>query len=264
MFSKKVMHAGSVLLLCLLNSCLAHRDQLSIWPPEDFYLEVRGVVTDASGSRQKQQLQVWADGLMVYRQAARDLPNCPIPIPLFTEVCAYRLDPETIRSLSRKLHLRHLYDLDEIRIENQVMNGEHAVIIWHAREQEGRISSMSPTTNLDPVLNLINSFLPEGHGIVYDDLAGSLEVREVMQVPTPVDSLSGALAFHVELADAHVENQELTLHTFALAIAGEDWQEARKRLAIIETYRPSAVLGEILPDADWQRDFLEVLRGMVK
>lgn len=254
---------GPALLLFLLTSCLASKDLSSIWPPDDFYLEVRGVWTDARGSHQRQQLQVWADGLVVYRQANSDLPDCPIAIPLFTEVSAYRLDPASIRILSRKLQLRRLYDLDEIRVDNPVIDGEHAVIIWQVRGQQGRISSMSPTSNLDPVLNLINSYLPEGRAIGYSDLAGSPEDREVMQVPSPVDSLSGSLSFHREFADAHLESEELQLHTFALAVANEDWQEAHKRLRIIETYDPSALLGEVLPDAVWQRDFLDVLRAMV-
>jgi len=248
----------------LLTACLSNKNLPSIWPPDDFYLDVSGEFTDDTGNHQRQRFQVWANGLTVYREAKRELPNCPIPIPLFTEVCAYRLDAASIRSLSQKLQRRGLHDRDEIRADNPRFRGDHVTITWRAREQEGQTSSLNPDSNLDPVVNLINAFLPEGRSFRYPDLGGSEEEGELIRVPQPSDSLRGSLEYHIELLKDHPEIEDLELHTFALAVAAGDMSEARQRLSVIESHSPSDILGEVWPEAAWERDFLEPLRAMVR
>ncbi len=248
----------------LLTACLSNKSLPSIWPPDDFYLDVSGVETNETGTHRRQRFQVWADGLAVYREAKSELPNCPIPIPLYSRVCAYRLDPASIRSLAQKLQRRRLYERDDIRADNPRFSGRHVIVSWRAQEQEGQTSSLIPTSNLDPVVNLINAFLPEGRRFDYPDLGGSEEEPELLRVPQPHESLQGALDYHLQLLAAHPEIEDLELHTFALAIAAGDYDEARRRLAVIETYSPSEVIGEVWPEAGWEPDFLELLRGMLR
>ncbi|MHC5063851.1 MAG: hypothetical protein ACYTG5_07740 [Planctomycetota bacterium] len=159
---------------------------------------------------------------------------------------------------------RRLYDRDEIRADNPRFDGRHVIISWRAQDQEGQTSSMTPTSNLDPVVNLVNAFLPAGRSFRYPDLGGSEEERELLRVPQPHDSLQGALDYHLQLIEAHPDIEDLHLHTFALAIAVGDYAEAGRRMQVIETLKPTELIGEVRPDAVWEREFLEPLRAMIK
>ena len=92
--------------LLLLAGCLAPaRSLTTIWPPDDFFFEVRHSVITDDGLQERQQVQFHRDGLVFFREASTfiDAAADEPPLPVFGRACRYQMRPDSVRQLSRLL-----------------------------------------------------------------------------------------------------------------------------------------------------------------
>ncbi|MEO0481483.1 MAG: hypothetical protein AAF196_18585 [Planctomycetota bacterium] len=218
----------------LLTGCATNGLAKSAWPPEDFTLEVQALDVVPGAPYELQKVQVLSDGLLVYREATAQLPSGPIVIPVFTICAVYRLDPRSLRTLTRRLDQVDLFDPsadDEISGDDV---GHHVSVYWTARGAEGTVSTLSEDQRLlDDTLHIVNSFLPQDRTIdLGRALQGRSEPTHVERTPTPLDSLEGALACHLDLVRRFGDDDPALLsELFALAIFNRDFEVAGQALA---------------------------------
>ncbi len=250
--------------LFLLVGCANHADLPSRWPTPDFYLDVRGIVTDANGTRQTQRFQVWADGFAIYRSATRTLVP-EFPIPVYDSVSAYRLHPKSIRSLGRLLFRSNLFSNSTADDEARNPQGKHVVISWTALGASGQVDSFrSDSGALDRAVHIVNSFLPPDCEFRYHELSGDPVKSHVSRVPKPSSSVEASLSWHRELITRRGGDAESELELLALAYVAGKVDEARSLLERIEKKPPTEAVRGALPFLDWDIDVIEPLRRLLQ
>jgi hypothetical protein len=247
----------------LVAACLADRQAPSVWPPDDFGIDVAGEHRRDDGGLVRQRFQVFADGLAVYREAVRALPEVGIELPLFESVSIYELRPESLRTLARLLNRAGLYELDVGQDVNRGIDDPVVVVHWRAFGGAGQISSLVDSGGvLDRVVHVINSFLPPERAFAYPELSGEIEPPHVSRAPAPLDWIGGALICHKKLVELHPDDIGLRLDLLALAVEARDGPTARKQLEWIESRGPDEQLAGA--GFDWERDALGPLREAVR
>src|SRR5690606_14498504 len=118
------------------------------------------------------------DGLVLYREAPThlvaqdpDLRDATAAFPVFDVVAAYRLQPESLRWLSRQLHLRRV---DELFGVPPPSTPEPTIALTLAEDDvrktaflAGDLSSVATM-----VLHVVNAIVPPGHPFRLPDLFG--------------------------------------------------------------------------------------------
>lgn len=263
--SNALARLGAAALVLGVVSCVSDTTLPSLWPPDDFYLDVRGFEQGAVRERQTQRFQLWADGLAVYRESDRDLEAAPLAVPVFHRVSIYRLDPRSVRTLGRRLERAGLFGLvdDVVRAGGIPMQR----VAVHVRAFGGArtvATDLMSSGGLDRTLHVVNAFLPEGVTFRHAALGGSIEPRHVSGVPAPQDDVAGAFAVHRRLAELRPDDLELRLDLLALAIEAGDVEFAQAMLRVIERQAPGQENADFLTPEEWQRDFLGPLRELVR
>jgi hypothetical protein len=219
------------LLLCLppwLSGCFAARDRQSKWPSPDFYVEVEAGFQSRQGTFSTQKLQIWRDGLVVYRETVPPLPESLAPreagaaqearfakaveltlnskvkdapgLPVYKSLCAYRLAPPSVRMLSRMLIQSSIKDIPEVVGNTAGGEGEWLKMRYQSRGSTKEIAvHVQIFGPMNRVLHVVNSFLPEGHGFKMPEMVGVVEPPHVAEVPAVKDSLEGSLGYHRKL-----------------------------------------------------------------
>jgi len=238
-----------------LMGCLSNRDQApTIWPPEDFYLEIEGSEVSAEGLQVTQRLQVWADGLLVYQEADRSLrrSGSPLQLPLFERMCAYRLHPESVRALSRQIgQLR----IDELATDQGGGAGEGELqsihVKWFAFARQKLLYARGRARlPLARLLRAVNSFLPQGHAFSLPRMGGEPEDSRVEQVPPLVEGLDSALAGYTRVLRLRAEDPNLLLSAYALAVDGAGRKRATELLDRLRVVLAAASQeSEMFPEA---------------
>jgi hypothetical protein len=224
-----------VLFGAMFAACVGNRTQVpSEWPPPDFRLVVEELGEGGTGSFVTRRFAVSADGVCVYEKSPAPLvdPVSRTAVPVFRSLCAYRLRTEATRLLARKLHRRGVLDLDERQGDQRATEGRSLRMSYTAfGEERVVVASGQVHGSFVRVLHVINAYLPPGESFELSGMVGDPEPANLTGVPSPVDGVVGAMAFHERLLEQHPENRDLLLDTFALACAAGERAKAERLLA---------------------------------
>lgn len=247
-----------LLLLPCLWGCLAPRARDSRWPSADFFVEVEAGENTLDGT---QKVQIWRDGLVVYKEAVPppltstvvDAPG----LPVYKSLCAYRLAPESIRMLSRMLFLASIKDIP--RTVGNVRGGEGPWLKMLHRANGDTQEIMVYTRIFGPmnrVLHVLNSFLPDGHGFTMPEIVGMPEEPHIVEVPPVSDSVEGSLGFHRKM---------LGMERFSETAAALDPLVRYRRYQLQrETFALACVHGDIVVAEELFREMARVLADQEK
>lgn len=259
------------LTLVALVGCANIEHMRTVWPPEDFQLELESGVTGDHGLEVRKIAQFYRDGLVVYRETDRDSLKSSVHgasgLPVFHRVCAYRLRSESIRMLSRLLDRQGVADMPPVigTTETAGESGAWLSLRWAGFEKRKAVHVRGRVYGpLGGVLHVINSFLPKQHPFEMPEMTGTVEPRHVESVPPLRDSVAGSLRFHQQLVETLAADPRWERDLFALACAGADWAVAerclaRLRLRLGKNQRRRGQLFPEMGDFDVMAHFNEVL-----
>lgn len=242
--------ALAAVLCSLLVACLTDRTIVtSEFPPKGFYLEVRTTVTTADGLQETQRFQVWEQGMSVYREANKSLvvpgPDSLV-LPLFRKVSAYRMAPESTRTLSRMVYRSGFFEMQALAVVPEPRGTVISVFCREWTEREVQVHGQL-YGQIARVLHVINSFLPEGHRFEPPLMTGEQEPPHLAAVPELGDSWEQSLLFHKDLVEMFPDDVGLLVDAFALAFDLGDREFALQALARIEALPGSGDDGRIFP-----------------
>lgn len=173
----------------------------SVWPPDNFYLEVRGRQLRPDATVERQSLHVFADGLVVYREAD---PGDAFPgefPPVFSKVSAYRLRRESLRTLARSLDQAGLFQLEAV-VGVDATALDVVALRCRAFDRDFRAVGRGRVYGeFTDVLHVINSFLPAGCSFTLPDMTGEPQSPRLSGAPAPARDVAGAFAFHQSWAE---------------------------------------------------------------
>ena len=153
------------MLAAVLAACSVGQDRTrSIWPPPDWFLEVRLGQLCAAGFTPNRSFQVWSDGYALYRIAETGEGDMPAPWPaVWSRVSAYRLERESARQIARLVHGVRLEGVPaELGSSDE---GEGPVVSVYVRGfgKDQRITVRGAgDPKVSRLLHVVNSFLPKG------------------------------------------------------------------------------------------------------
>lgn len=237
----------SVLVLASASACRGVRVPRSDWPPDDFFLEVRASTQTGDRSIDRQSLHVFADGFAVYREAD---PLDALPgewPPVFATVSAYRMLPQSTRSLARSLYRVGLFQAETV-VGTDVDAEEVVAIRWRAFGEERRTIARGRVYGVVvEALHVINAYLPAGHAFELPDMTGEPEPPRLSRVPVPARSVDDAYAVHAAwAADWDDPDLEWRLELFGLALRSGHADRAHELLEEFERERQQHVA--VFPD----------------
>jgi hypothetical protein len=244
----RIRTAASLLSCSALSACLAPAPpQQSVWPPDDYYLEVR---LEQDG-KERARARFWADGVAVLCEAREWLggPEAGAAwFPVWSDVSAYRLRPKSIRDLARLLERAGLRTLAPDQALDVRASEQMVVFHWRAFGDTGIVWMAGPVGGAAVrVLHVVNAFLPEGHELAPAGMVGDTEPRHLVDVPEPVASLPQSLRFHRDFLLPRAPGEAAVLvDTFVLALAAGERDVARDMLD-----RLTELVGDDPTDAWW-------------
>lgn len=264
--TRPFLSLGGLLILWVLAlpGCFSNRLPESIWPPDDFRIQVAGTRFTADGRRIEQRFLLERDGLAVYREADRSVPGTSLELQVFDTVSAYRVKPESVRTLARLLERAGLFALDVGQSVNRSASEDQAAIVWRSFGREGKISSFYDNGGvLDRVVHIVNAFVPKDRTFSYPELSGEDEPRHVSRVPEPLRYLDGALLCHRQFADLFRDDADMQLDLFALAYTARNAEVARLALDRIVAIGPGPFAEDLVPAEEWEVECVEPLRSLL-
>jgi hypothetical protein len=218
-------------LTALGSGCIAERPQVpSIWPPPDFQLVVEEL-SDATGQQLvHRRFSVTADGICVYAIAdAEPLVDqeTGTRLPVFSTMCVYRLLDVSARLLARKLHKAGVLDLEGSQLEPDAGQGVAVRLSYRAFDNTRVIVAAGQMHGVTArLLRIVNAHLPAGEKFALPgQSAADTPQSTLIDVPTPVADVRGALDCHFELLERRRE-PVLLLDAFALACRAADREAA--------------------------------------
>ena len=252
---KSILYAALVSLSpVLLPGCYGPAAAESLWPPEDFRLDLKYAVCEEGPEQVRQSALILADGLVVYREADLSLRNsdATIQLPVYQRLCVYQLAPQSIRSLSRELHRVPVLEVQ--RVVNPPTEADYHRIDFHLtyKGNEVDVELRDELPGLaSRVLGVVNGYLPAEHGITMPRVAPYPTENRVQDVPDIGDSVEGALDYHRRWLADNPASAEILSDTFALACVAREWDVADACLAELVKVRPEdgEALRQVLRDA---------------
>jgi hypothetical protein len=223
------------LLVPLLCACRSGDLPDSLWPPDDFFLEVRARRLAPEGLVEQQSLHVFADGLVVYREVDPQDARAGTFPAVFSRVSAYRMRRESTRSLARGLHQAGMFDLDTI-VGTDATAEQVVALRCRAFERDRRaIGRGRVYGEFTDVLHVVNSYLPVGCAFALPDMTGEPQPARLSRAPAPEHDIAGALAFHRSWAELWPE-ADITwrVEHLGLALRAGDLASATRLLGQLE------------------------------
>lgn len=241
--SARTCRALLVCLALLPGGCLGGARAEGRWPPADFHLWLEQQERIGGVLRPVRQAEVYADGLVVLREAAAWLDTEAgggLSLPVFRSLCVYRMHPRSVRSLSRELHQLPVLRLEQppVPLAGQRIDETLRMRLVYLDNHLDLLCQNRSYGLFNSCLRLCNSFLPPGHGFRMQDMAGIPLESRVQDVPLPKEDLAGSLAEHQRLLEQRPEDLELRRVVFALACAQGEFAVAERCLTRLEAARP--------------------------
>lgn len=234
------------LILCMaLASCQAVVEERGSWPPDGFVLEVQHIVVGDGVRQVRRSAKIFADGLVVYREADTTLlsKDGKMQLPIYTRMCTYRMHWRSIRCLSRELHAAPVLDLADPIAVPPVGEQTH-LIRFHVAYMANDIDVIAQNQAvglMNLVLCIVNTYLPPEHGITMPGMAERRMDHRLQDVPELTDSLADALSFHEQWLADHAPNPAVLRDTFGLACVAADWGLAERCIRTMAGARPADV-----------------------
>lgn len=225
----------ATILLALAGACRGGPDTRGKWPPPDFYLELQYEVHESEHRQVRKRAHIFADGLVVYREADESLRSDDgfLALPVFRRMCAYRLDWHSLRYLARALHEIPVREIQQpanppSEDDKYHLISFHLVYFGNRKDVVLRDNAVGL---MNFVLRTVNRYLPEAHGFRLPQMVGDAWEHRLQDVPPVTDSVVGALHYHEEWLVADPENLFILRDTFALACAAEEVAKANELLS---------------------------------
>lgn len=208
----------------------------SIWPPADWYLEVRVGELCVSGITPFRSFQAWSDGYVLYREAEGANGDTPAPWPaVWSRVSAYQMRPESTRQLAR---LVATTGIEAVPAESGSVEATEGVVLSCYLRAFGKSQRFTARGAADPkvarLLHVVNAYLPKGETLRLPDMTGDPEDAHLARVPAPLLSRHGALDVHESLFLREPGGEGFLLDAFALAVGVGDRARAERLLHRIE------------------------------
>ena len=240
-------------LLLPLVACSPTQDRThSIWPPKDWYLEVRISQLCASGVTPLRSFQAWVDGYALFREAEMAQGDTPAPWPaLWSRAAAYQMGHESTRQLAR---LVATSGFESLPAELGSLDAGEGPVLAFSLRAFGKVQRVTAHSATDPkiarLLHVVNAFLPKGESVALPDMIGDREDPHLSRVPTPMTSRANALELHEGLLGRDPGGDGFLLDAFALAVALGDRPRSQAFLDRIEAAelvqsRPFELSGEL-------------------
>lgn len=228
-------------------ACQGTGERRSDWPPADFYLEVRGRRQTDDRLIERQSWHVFADGFSVYREVDPEDAFADDWPPVFSRVSAYRMLPQSVRSLTRALQAAGLFQSETV-VGIEVDAEDVVAIAWRAFGEERRIVARGRVYgSVVEALHVVNAYLPAGCAFTLPDMTGEPEPPRLSGIPPPARSAEGAYRLHAEWA-ANWPDLDLQWRTEFFALALRSGQLERAAALLAEMEREQARHVEVFPD----------------
>lgn len=237
----------------------------SLWPPEDFVLEVEWTSGGAPEQSKAKRFTVDATGLCVFAKSSSPIvdPKTKAALPVFDSMCAYRLRPECTRLLARKLHLRGVRGLEPQQGAVEDLAAP-AIRIRHGAFGPSRscVAVGEAHGAFVKALHVINSFLPPSESFWLPGMTGDGEPEHLADVPAPLEGAPAALAWQEDQLRERGDQPQLLLDAFAVSCRLGDRARSEQLLARWEAAAVVSASKEA-PFADAPRVLPEMLRRML-
>ena len=232
-FSRTALRTATLFACC---AC-ASSSPGTVWPPRDWYLEVKSGAMTERGYEARQCFQAWGDGLGLYREAEGESGDVPPPWPaVWSRASAWYMGPESTRLLARLVHGAGLQDAPGESGTTAATPGPVTAVYLRAWGEEHHLVVRDrASVQLSRVLHVVNSFLPEGESITMPEMTGDIVERHLTRVPLPKTSRQEALELHESLFGREPGTDGFLIDTFALALALGDRVRAEQMLSRIST-----------------------------
>ncbi len=220
------------LAIALAGACVSEDLPPSIWPPPNFELVVEELRFEDRFAHVAKRLRVTADGVAVYGTSSRPLvdPATGTSLPVFDRLSVYRLEPDCVRALARRIDRLGISEIQVGADEAGGGDGAGVVLTWQAFDErrvlpgQGRLRGA-----FGEILAVVAAHLPPGETFA---ATGDRSVVPVLRgVPEPATDTAGALGVYRELVAAADRDPALVLDAFALACATGDRGLAEEWLA---------------------------------
>ena len=217
------------------TGCAGHHER-TVWPPCDWYLEVRSGTFTEHGYEPGRCFQAWADGYALYREAEGRRGDAPAPWPaVWSRASAWRMRPESTRLLARLVHGAGLEAAPAESGTTSSTPGPVVAVYTRAFGNEVRVVVRDrATVPMSRLLYVVNSYLPEGESVTLPDMTGDREERHLTRVPAPLSSRADTLELYDGLIDRQPGGDGFAIDVFALALALGDRERAERALARID------------------------------
>jgi|SoiMethySBSTD1v2_1073268.scaffolds.fasta_scaffold304622_3 hypothetical protein len=251
------------MLPMLLAACSTEREK-TVWPPSDWYLEVRSGAFTEGGYEAQACFQAWSDGFALYREAEGRQGDAQAPWPAaWSTVAAWQMGTESTRQLSR---LVQGAKLDTVPPESGTTSSTPGPVVsalvrgfGGERRLVARDRAIGGVARL---LHVVNAYLPDGRLIALPEMTGDPEDRHLTKVPQPKRSRKEALDFHETLLGRIPGGDGFLVDAFALAVVLGDRARAEKALARIEQHENRGPL-PIAEPVERREAVSTMLRGLL-
>lgn len=207
--------------LCVASGCSGPEEIETIWPPADFRLVVEELQRTPTEELVVKRFRAGHDRYCVFGLATgepvRD-PESGTSVPVFRTLCAYRMNPEATRLLSRRLYSRGVLGLGAEQGDGRDTDGVSLRISFRAFGQVRDVVVRGQVHGqILGVLAAVNAFLPPGQQFRLPSMSTAREPSKLSGVPEPREDPGAALAGYRELLEQKGDDGELVLDAFALA-----------------------------------------------
>ncbi|MEZ6038199.1 MAG: hypothetical protein R3F29_12000 [Planctomycetota bacterium] len=226
------LRRSAVVAAALLSGCVGTELPPSLWPPQDFVVELEEVRFVDDGVHVLRRFRVDASGVALYGESEQPLllPGTNVSLPVFDRLAIYRLAPECVRALSRRICRIGSPDLS-------VDPGVHGtaeiglVVRWQAFQAREELTGAGRLHGvLAEIVALVAAYLPPG--VQLHTQFGRKVVPVLTGVPEVAESGDGALSAYRELREQSGNAPNFLLEGLALACArgarddADRWLEA--------------------------------------
>ncbi len=230
----------------LVAGCLSRASSPStVWPPEDFALEVEQLESSAAGIRVVRRFSVDRDGLCIYAESDGVvlLPGGALQLPLFHRMSSFLMREESVRMLSRLLFKRGVLELRVLEGETEAGTGSSIVHLRYRGfgEQRRVVNRGEIYGAAVRVLKVVNSFLPAGRSFELPGLYGEKEPLRLTGIPPVQEDPAGIQDFLERESEGRTSEPRLLLVAMALALDRSDHEAAAR---ILSRYRSFAATAE--------------------
>ncbi|HEX6809988.1 MAG TPA: hypothetical protein VF384_00070 [Planctomycetota bacterium] len=202
------------------SACKSDARAKSIWPPADLEILVEELQVDGAEARVLRRFRAGADGLVAYGTSSRSVedPETHTLLPVFDRLSVYRLVPESIRALARKLDKAGIAELDRVQGERGVEEGTSLAMEWQAFGRRHVVTARGRLHGpMAEIMALVGAHLPPGEGFGLPGLADRPVVPVLRGVPAPRLDAAAAFEAHERMLAERPEDEGWLLDAFALA-----------------------------------------------